>query len=317
MNPTQVNQEVSAAQANGNAQQAMLNNQSSQLQGQYGAAVNQANNAQTNATNAANAIQNGGTLYGQNLSSQEQQTGFNPQDLTQANKNLTAIQNQVAYAPTAAQQTGNYYGTTAGGTTNIYSGLMSNLNPGLTNATNSVGNLTNEYGQLTNAANQQTNASLTSEQNQASDLAGVYASAVSQMNAAGSTMASIENLQQQQGALTAQQVTAYQNAYSQYVTAQAAASQAASAALVAPTTAAANTAQAALYGSQNTAQQAENSANAAVANAKAQAQSNSEYAAMQPKVTKTATQSPGYAANSNAAFAASGGVPGSFFNGLK
>lgn len=247
MNPTQVNQEVSAAQANGNALQNQYNSQASQLQGQYGSAVNQANTAQQNATNAANSIQNGGTLYGQNLSGQEQATGFNPQDLTTANKNLTAIQNQVAYAPTAAQQTGNYYGTTAGGTTNIYSGLMSNLNPGLTNATNSVGNLTNEYGQLTNAANQQTNATLTSQQNQASDLAGVYASAVSQMNTAGQTMASIENLQQQQGSLTSQQVAAYQNAYSNYVTAQAAASQAATAAKIAPSTMAQNNAQAQYY----------------------------------------------------------------------
>lgn len=247
MNPTTVNQNVTAAQANGQALQNQYNSQAQQLQGQYGSAVNNANAAQTNATNAANGIENGGALYGQNLSSQEQSTGFNPQDLTTANKNLTAIQNQVAYAPTAAQQTGNYYGTTAGGTTNIYSGLMSNLNPGLTNATNSVGNLTNEYGQLTNAANQQTNASLTSEQNKATDLAGVYASAVSQMNAAGQTMSQIENLQQQQGALTAQQVTAYQNAYSQYATAQAAASQASTAAKIAPSTIGQNNAQAKYY----------------------------------------------------------------------
>lgn len=246
MNPSTVSQQVAAAQAQGAQNQAALNAQSSSLQGQYNTATQQANNNNLNATNAANSIQNGGTVYGQDLQGQETSTGFNPSDLTTANKNLTAIQNQVAFAPTAAQQTGNYYGTTAGGTTNIYSGLMNNLNPGLTNATNSVGNLTNEYGQLTNAANQQAGLTVSSEQNKASDLANVYGSAVNQLQAAGQTMASIENLQQQQGYLTAEQSTAYQNAYSQYVSAQAAASQAQSAAIVAPTTAAANTQQAAL-----------------------------------------------------------------------
>lgn len=265
MNPSTVNQQVAAAQAQGAQNQAALNAQSSNLQGQYGSAVAGANTAGTNATNAANAIENGGTLYGQNLASQEQQTGFNPGDLTTANKNLTAIQNQVAYAPTAAQQSGNYYGTTAGGTTNIYSGLMGNLNPGLTNATNSVGNLTNEYGQLTNAANQQAGLTVQSEQNKASDLGGVYSAAVQQLQTAGTTMAAIENLQQQQGYLTAEQSTAYQNAYSQYINAQAAAtsasaaaSQANSAAVIAPTTAAANTAQANLTAAQAASQNTTN-----------------------------------------------------------
>lgn len=284
MNPTQVNQDVNAARANGAAQQQALNAQSSQLQDQYGQAVNGANTAQTNATNAANSIENGGQLYGQNLASQEQQTGFNPQSLTTANRNLTAIQNQVAYAPTAAQQTGNYYGTTAGGTTNIYSGLMSNLNPGLTNATNSVGNLTNEYGQLTNAANQQAGLTVQSEQNKAADLQGVYTNAVAQMQASGQTMASIENLRQQQGVLTSQQIANYQNAYSQYISAQAAATSASAA----MTTATAN---AGLTNAQTVAQQAANAKAAAVSAAaaapKVKATASPKQATSQPSVFTT------------------------------
>ena len=50
-------------------------------------------------------------------------------------------------------------------------------------------------------------------------------------------MTAIEKLQQDQGTVTAGQITAYQNAYSNYVTAQAAASQAASAALLNKSTA--------------------------------------------------------------------------------
>lgn len=260
MNPTTVNQNVANIQAQGAQNQAALNAQSQQLQGQYGQSVTGANDAKTAATNASNAIENGGTLYGQNLANQEQQTGFNPQDLTTANKNLTAIQNQVAFAPTAAQQTGNYYGTTAGGTTNIYSGLMGNLNPGLTNATNSVGNLTNEYGQLTNAANQQAGLTVQSEQNKASDLNAVYSNAVQQMQTAGQTMTAIEAQAQNQGAITAQAATAYQNAYSQYVSAQAASESAAAAMKTA-------TANAALTDQQTIAQQAANAQQANFQNA--------------------------------------------------
>lgn len=232
IDPTTVQQNVNNAQAAGDAQQQALNTQSNQLQSNYGHSVDAANNARNNATTLNNNIENGGTLYGQNLNDQMSKFGFNPQTLTAANQNLTAMQNQVAYAPTSAQQTGNYYGTTAGGTGNIYSGLMANLNPGLTNASNTAGNLSNEYGLFTNAANQQAGLTVQSQQNKAANAQTQYANSVQQMQTAGATMAAIENLRQQQGVLTAQQVTAYQNAYSQYINAQAAATSAnASAAL--------------------------------------------------------------------------------------
>lgn len=262
MNPATVNQNVKQAQASGQARQQALDTQSGQLQGQYSQATGQANTAYQNATNAANAIQSGGDLYGKYLKAQQDSVGFNPADLTTANKNLTAIQNQVAYAPTAAQQSGNYYGTTAGGTTNIYSGLMQNLNPGLTNATNAAGNLTNEYGQLTNAANQQTGSELTSEQNKATDLAGVYAQAVNQMQVSGTTMAAIQKQAQDQGYVTAQTVAEYQNAYSTYLQAQAAQTSAAAAMTTA-------TAGARLTNLQSDAQQASNAKAQALASQQA------------------------------------------------
>lgn len=244
MNPTTVQQQVNAAQAAGNARQQALDTQSSQLQSQYGQAQQNATALGQQASQAANGIQDAGQLYGGYLQNAQQAVGFNPQDLTQANKNLTAIQNQVAYAPTAAQQTGNYYGTTAGGTTNIYSGLMGNLNPGLTNASNTAGNLTNEYQTLAGQANQQAGLTEQSQQAKASATTANYGAAVQQMSTAGSTMSSIEAMAQQQGYLTAEQTTAYQNAYSQYVSAQAAAAQAAAATTTANAAARLTTAQA-------------------------------------------------------------------------
>ena len=208
-------------------------------------------------------IQDAGKLYGGYLQNAQQAVGFNPQQLTQANNNLTAMQNIVAAAPTQAQNAGNYYGTTSGGTNNIYSGMMSNLAPGLTNATNTAGNMTNEYQTLATQANQQAGLTQQSQQAKASAATNVYQTSVQQMSTAGQTMSTIEGLAQQQGYLTAEQTTAYQNAYSNYVTAQASATSAAAAASIAPSTIAANTATANLNNAQTAAQVAANQATAA------------------------------------------------------
>jgi hypothetical protein len=225
MNPlSNVSADVANARAQGAAAQTSLNNQSGQLQGQYGQAQNQANSAYQTAQNAQAGIQDAGQNYGNYLQGAESGVGFDPQALTQANQNMVTAQNQIANAPLAAQQAGNYYGTTSGGTTNIYGQLMNNLNPALTNATNSAGALSNEYGLLTNQANQQAGLTLQAQTSKAGAATANYQSAVQQMQTAGQTMAQIESLAQSQGTATAQQISAYQNAYSQYVQASAAAS---------------------------------------------------------------------------------------------
>jgi hypothetical protein len=72
------------------------------------------------------------------------------------------------------------------------------------------------------------------------------------MQSTGQTLAALENLQQQQGNLTAQQVAAYQTAYNGYITAQAAAKQASVAASIAPSTIAQQQSQAGLNTTQST-----------------------------------------------------------------
>lgn len=217
------NQLISAAQANGAQQQNALNAQSQQLQGNYANYQNQANTAYQNAQQATQGIQDAGQLYGQDLTAAQQQYGFNPQDLATAVKNLTAQQNIMAALPQAASQQGGGYGTTAGQTANLYANEGQNQQAQLTNATNSVGNLQSLLGATQNQANQQAGLSAQSQQAKAAAANNVYQNAVAQMSSAGSTMAQIEGLQQQQGYLTSEQVANYQNAYNGYINAQAAA----------------------------------------------------------------------------------------------
>ena len=264
MNPTTVQQNVNDAQAAGNARQQALNTQSGQLQNNYGQAQTAANTAQQTAASTAAGIQDSGKLYGGYLTAAQNAAGFDPHALTVANQNLITAQNQIANAPMAAQQTGGGYGALAGGATNAYAGMMSNLNPALTNATNSASTFANQNQQYQTQANQQAGLTLQSQTAKASAAAAVYQQSVSQMNVAGQTMTTIEAQAQQQGYLTAEQTTAYQNAYSQYVAAQAQASQAATAAAVGKSQIALNTTANALQQNQlNTALAAQTKTSAA------------------------------------------------------
>jgi hypothetical protein len=90
--------------------------------------------------------------------------GFNPAQLGQANQNLTAMQNQIANLPTAANQMSNYSGATAGQSANLYNNLLGNMQPGLTNANNTVSNMMNEVSATQNQANQQATLGYQGEQ---------------------------------------------------------------------------------------------------------------------------------------------------------
>lgn len=229
MNPAQVNRETSQAAQQGQQLQNQYNQQAGQLQGQYGNAQNQANQAYQNLSNYNTSMQNPADMYKQALTSAQTQYGFNPASIAQSAKNLTALQNQVSNLPQAAQQMSNYSGATAGQTAGLYSNLLGNMQPGLTNANNSLTNMMGLLGATQNQANQQATLGLGGEQLKSQNYQALYSQSVSQMQTAGQTMAAIEQLQQQQGSLTAQQIASYRNAYSQYTSAQAAQTQAAAA----------------------------------------------------------------------------------------
>lgn len=240
MNAGQVQTDVNNARNQGNALQAQYNQQAGQAQGQYQQAYGQQQNAASQLQDYTKQIagQNYGNIYGQDLSNAQSMYGFDPKSLALANKNLLQTQTAMQYAPQASTQAGNYYGGTAGQAENAYQNMAGNLNTTLANQSNAVGQYQNELSATQNQANQQTTQQLAG---QAQALGGYEAVAQNYTNIAqnaAQTMTAIEKLQQDQGTVTSDQIAAYQNAYSNYVTAQAAASQAASAAMLAKSTSA-------------------------------------------------------------------------------
>lgn len=208
---------VSQAQANGSALQNQYNSQSSNLYNQYNTNNAQATGAYNNLLNYTQNMQSPSQMYGQDLTNAQSQYGFNPQDLLKANQALAQTQDTLNMLPQAAQQQGNYYGTTSGATANNYANMASNVNGVLGNQTNAVNAFQNVLGATQNQANQQATLGYQGQQLQSQNYQALYQQAVTQMQTSGQTLSQIEGLQQQQGYLTAEQTAAYQNAYSTYL----------------------------------------------------------------------------------------------------
>ncbi len=226
MNPGQVTNETNLAESTGQNLQNQYNQQASQQYGQYQGAQGQANSAYGNLKSYNDSMANPEDLYNQALSSAQSMYGFDPKQLLVANQNLARTNTTMANLPQAIQQQGNYYGTTAGSEAQNYSNQAGNLQNVLAGQSNTANAFGNVLSATQNQANQAAQLGLQGEQLKSQNYAQMYSTAVSQMQSAGQTLAQLENLQQQQGTLTAGQVAAYRNAYSTYVTAQANAAQA-------------------------------------------------------------------------------------------
>lgn len=221
-----VNQAVAGAQAQGQQLQSQYNQQAGQQYGNYQNATNQANSAYQNLSNYNSSLQDPSQMYSQDLGNAQQMYGFNPQDLLKANQNLANSQTTLANLPQATQQQGNYYGTTAGAMANNYASQAGNIQNVIAGQGNAVNAFQSVLGATQNQANQQATLGLQGEQLKSQNYQALYSTATQQMQTAGQTLSQIEQLQQQQGYLTAQQVNQYQSAYNGYVAAQAAAEQA-------------------------------------------------------------------------------------------
>lgn len=232
MNPATVNSEVSNAQNQGNALQSQYNTQANQQYGAYQGAQNQSNAAYQNLQNYNNTLQGSGnplTMYNNQLQSAFNTQGFNPQSLQTATQNLTQSQNALGNLSQAAQSGTGGYGLTGGQLGNYYSTLTQPLQQQVGAQNNAVQNEQQLYQNATNQAQQATNLGFQGEQQVSQNYQSLYQNSVQQMQTAGQTLNQLQTLQQQQGQLTANQVAAYQNAYSSYVGAQAASEQAAAA----------------------------------------------------------------------------------------
>jgi hypothetical protein len=204
---------VANAQAQGKALQNQYNQQATTYGNQYNQQVGQANQYGANLENYA---QNYGQNYMQNLNNIGSQLGYNPGTTQQAANNLTTAENIQSALPQSAQQMGNYGGATAGQIAQNYQNMAGNMSGYLGNANNALQNQLGLYTQMQTGANN-------IGQGTTAALGQAYSTATQQMQTAAQQMQAIEQLQQQQGTVTAGQVAQYQNAYGQYVQASAAA----------------------------------------------------------------------------------------------
>ena len=221
---------INQARQTGQQLQNQWNAQTTQDQGQYNQAVNNTQNAYNNLSNFSNNVGN----YAQKYTNQMQNAyGYNPsvtQGLESAYlptlQQVTKLNEAYANAPKEAQQMANYGGVTAGAMANNLSNLASNLAQGQAGANAQLSGLSNGInsqsqlaGVVSGAANQELSTKQTALNN-------VYTQANQQMATAAQTMNNVEQLAANQGYLTAQQTTAYENARSQYIQNRAAAAQA-------------------------------------------------------------------------------------------
>ena len=200
---------------NGNNLQNQYNSQAATQYGNYTGAQNNANSAYGNLSSLTSSLPSNYLNYTNQIA---QANGYNPQTLQNSLNNATTLSETMAGLPNAVNQMGNYSGATAGQIAQNYG----NLAPGI--ATAQAGNNTALANQQAAYAAGQTGANnITGQQlTGANDL---YTNAVNQMQAIGSVLNNIQNLQQQQGYLTAEQVNQYQSAYNQYQQAQSVAQQ--------------------------------------------------------------------------------------------
>lgn len=205
----------------GQQAQQQYNAQSQQLKGQYNQDVNTSNQYGSNLENYAKNMQSGTSLYNNALGQAQNQYGLNNVNFQGIARNLTNTQNIMGALPQAVNQMSGYSGATAGQVAQNFSNLQGNIGGALNNANNSMKNELGYVQAAQNQANQSTQAQLSNQQTRMQGYSQAYTQSVNQMHAAGNTMAQIESQAQQQGSLTAQQVSDYQNAYSRYVQSQA------------------------------------------------------------------------------------------------
>jgi len=218
---SQTNQDITNSRTQGAQNQARLDTQAQQYQGNYNADYANAGKAGQALSQFAQNMQNPSDYYNQQLQGAYQQYGINPADLLAANQSLARTQTTMNNLPQAASQIGGGYGTTAGAQALNYGNMAGQLQGVQTGQANAVNAFQNSIQNAMTQANQAGQLFATGQGTKEKALSDAYSGAVNQMQVSEKAMNDIETLQQNQGYATAQQISAYQNAYSNWVTAQA------------------------------------------------------------------------------------------------
>lgn len=251
MNQGQVNSYIQQARDTGQQLQNQYNQQAAEQYSAYKGNQANANQAYSDLRDFTRNMQSPTQMYNKELAGAQSMYGFDPKAMATATQNLTRSQNALQALQQASQSSTGGYGLSAAQLGGYYG---SQAQP-LSNQVTAQGNAVQNYKDLIAATQQQANQAATlgyqGQALQSQNYQSLYNTSVQQMQTSGQVLNQIQQLQQQQGGLTAQQVQAYQDAYSTYLSAQAAMTQASAAMTSAQ-------AQAGLYNAQAAGQRQQN-----------------------------------------------------------
>jgi len=195
--------------------------QAQNYQGQYQGDVGQFNQAQSNLANYRQNMPDLGQAYSQNLQGAEQQFGFNPNELKNAQQALAATQTTMANLPQAVQQSANGRGLTGAQAANRLTQQAGTMQGVLSGQANQANALSNIYGQAQGQAGAQTGFQGQSQQLNIGALQNLASNALQQQNQAGQQMDYFNGLRAQGIALNVQEQQAEASAAAAYAQAEA------------------------------------------------------------------------------------------------
>lgn len=224
MNPTLQAQASQAAQQ-GQQLLSQFQGQAAQSKTDYGTYSQQANQANQQLQSQAAYMQGEGSgenVYNRQLTKMQNDAGYNPQQLSDANKTLFNLTGALNGANQQFSTPGGVgaYGMSAPSLASYEGSILNPLQTGVSNANTMVGALNAELGTFETGAQQATAGQVQSEQTVVTALTNAVQNYQTQASAALQNMQFYDNLAQQQGGLNAQEAQSYAQAEQAYAQAQ-------------------------------------------------------------------------------------------------
>lgn len=199
--------------------------------GQYNTYSSQATSANKNLQSEAAYMQGAGSgqnVYNSELGTLEDQSGYNPQQLGDANKSLFGLTGALNSTNAQFNTAGGVgaYGVSAPALASYESSILNPLQTGVNTANSEVGALNTELGTMETGANQATSSQVQGEQNTVTALIQAAQNYQAQAASALQNMQFYSQLAQQQGGLNAQQQQLYAASEQAYAAATASEAQA-------------------------------------------------------------------------------------------
>ena len=197
---------------------------------QYNNYVDAANAAQGNVQNYSQEMQgdynpntgtgNAGSTYNYELGTQENELGYDPNQMAAATGNLNQATGALSAYSDFANTAASKFGQNAGGFAAANSGALSNLNNNIASNQNIVTGMQNKFNAAQTGANQFTGNVIQGENTTLGALQDVFTNASNQRDQAAQMMQFYSQLASTQGGLNSQEQASYASAAAAYAQAQ-------------------------------------------------------------------------------------------------